>query len=144
SVDRVALGASPATVNNLTPGDHSVVVKADGVSVEQIVTVEAGVTSSLVVPITARDRGPSSGWIAVSAPIDVQIFENSKLLGTNQTDRIMVSSGEHRLEFVNEALGYRASRNLSVPAGKVETLTLKLPMGSIAINAVPWAEVWLD
>ncbi|HXD74996.1 MAG TPA: PEGA domain-containing protein, partial [Vicinamibacterales bacterium] len=107
SIDRVSQGASPITAANLAPGDHTVVVTSDGVSVEQIVTVEAGTTSSLVVPIAARDRGPVSGWIAVAAPIDVQIFESGKLLGTSQMDRIMVPAGEHKLDLVNDSLGYR-------------------------------------
>jgi hypothetical protein len=143
TVDRVSRGASPATIGNLSPGDHTVVVTADGVSVDQIVTVEPGVTSSLVVPL-ARERSLLSGWIAVSAPIDVQIYENGQLLGTNQTDRVMVSSGEHHLDFVNDALGYRYSKTLSVRPGKAESVSLKLPSGSIAVNAVPWAEVWID
>jgi hypothetical protein len=144
SIDRVPQGASPVTVNSLAPGDHTVVVSHEGVSVDQIVTIEAGTTSSLVVPISARERGPVSGWIAVNSPIDVQIFESGRLLGTNQTDRIMVPAGEHKLDLVNEALGYRSAKTLSVGPGKVETMTLKLPMGSMAVNAVPWAEVWLD
>ena len=144
SIDRIAQGSSPVSIANLAPGDHSVVVTSEGVSVEQIVTVEAGMTSSLVVPITARDRGPVSGWIAVSAPIEVQIYEGGRLLGTNQTDRIMVPAGEHKLDLVNDALGYRSAKNISVGAGKTESVSLKLPMGSMAINAVPWAEVWLD
>jgi len=144
TVDRVTQGASPATIPNLAPGDHTVVVSSDGVSVEQIVTVEPGVTSSLVVPLGARDRASLSGWVAVSAPIDVQIFESGKLLGTNQTDRVMVSAGEHHLDFVNDALGYRSSRTLSVKPGKVDNVSLKVPSGSIALNAVPWAEVWID
>jgi PEGA domain len=144
SIDRVPQGASPVSVASLTPGDHSITVSSDGVSVEQIVTVEAGMTSSLVVPISARERGPMSGWIAVTSPIEIQIFESGRLLGTNQSDRIMVPAGEHRLDLVNEALGYRAARTVSVPAGKVESMTVKLPMGSMSVNAVPWAEVWLD
>ncbi len=144
SIDRIPRGASPVSIADLTPGDHTVVVTADGVSVDQIVTVEAGMTSSLVVPISARDRGPVSGWIAIAAPIDVQIYEGGRLLGTNQTDRIMMPAGEHKLDFVNDALGYRASRSVTVPAGRVEAMSLKLPMGSVALNAVPWAEVWLD
>jgi len=143
TVDRVSRGASPATIGNLSPGDHTVVVTADGVSVDQVVNVEAGVTSSLVVPL-GREHSLLSGWIAVAAPIDVQIFEKGQLLGTNQTDRVMVSSGEHHLDFVNDALGYRFTRTLSVRPGKVETVSLKLPSGSIAVNAVPWAEVWID
>ena len=144
TVDRAPQGASPATIAGLTPGDHTVVVSADGVSVEQIVNVEAGLTSSLVVPLAGRDRSLLSGWVSVSAPIDVQIYENGKLLGTNQTDRLMVSAGEHHFEFVNDAFGFRVARNMSVGAGKAETIALKMPMGSMAVNAVPWAEVWLD
>jgi hypothetical protein len=143
TVDRVARGASPATIGSLSPGDHTVVVTSDGVSVDQVVTIEAGVTSSLVVPL-ARERSLLSGWVAVSAPIDVQIFENGQLLGTNQTDRVMVSSGEHHLDFVNDTLGYRFTKTISVRPGKVDTVSLKMPSGSMAVNAVPWAEVWID
>ncbi len=144
TVDRVARGASPATIAELAPGDHTVVVSSDGVSVEQIVNIAPGVTSSLIVPLVARDRAALSGWIAVAAPIDIQIFEDGKLLGSNQTDRVMVAAGEHRLDFVNETLGYRVSRKVSVSPGKVDNVSLKPPSGSMAINAVPWAEVWID
>jgi serine/threonine protein kinase len=142
SVDSVKRGASPATIAELAPGEHTVVVSSDGISVEQIVNVEAGVTASLVVPLVARDR--MSGWIAVTAPIDVQIYEDGKLLGTNQTDKVMVSAGEHRVDFINEALGFRVNRKLTVAPGKVDNVSLKLPTGSISLNAVPWAEVWID
>ena len=142
TVDRVQRGASPATIAELSPGEHTVVVSSDGLSVEQIVNVEAGVTASLVVPLVARDR--LSGWIAVSAPFDVQIFEDGKLLGTNQTDRMMVSAGEHHIDFINDALGYRLNKKLTVAPGKVDNVSLKVPSGSVSLNAVPWAEVWID
>jgi hypothetical protein len=144
SVDSIPRGASPVTIGNLAPGDHTVVVSANGNSVQQSVTVDAGMTSALVVPLGAREKGVLSGWIAIASPIEVQLFEGGKLLGTNQSDRIMVASGTHQLDLVNEGLGYRASRNISVAPGKVETVTLRPPMGSIAINAIPWAEVWVD
>ncbi len=144
TVDRAPRGSSPASIADLSPGDHTVVVSLDGVSVEQQVNVVAGVSSSLVVPLAGRDRALLSGWVAVAAPIDIQILEGGRLLGTNQSDRVMVSSGEHHLDLVNDALGFRAARTLSVAPGKVENISLKLPTGSIAVNAVPWAEVWLD
>ena len=142
TVDSVKRGASPATIAELAPGEHTVVVSSDGVSVEQNVNVEAGVTASLVVPLVARDK--LSGWIAVSSPIDVQIYEDGKLLGTNQTDRVMVSAGEHRVDFINDALGYRVNRKLTVAPGKVDNVSLKMPTGAMSLNAVPWAEVWID
>ena len=100
--------------------------------------------SSLVVPLAVRETAPQSGWISVSSPVDVQLFENGRLLGSSLTDRIMVPSGTHQVEVVNETLGYRMTRSVQVTAGKVASLAVKLPMGSVAINAVPWAEVWMD
>jgi hypothetical protein len=145
TVDSIPRGASPVTIGNLAPGDHSVVVSANGNSVQQSVTVDAGMTSALVVPLGARgDKALLSGWIAIASPIEVQLYEGGKLLGSNLSDKIMVASGAHQIDLVNEALGYRVTRNVSVTPGKVEAVNLKLPMGSVAINAIPWAEVWVD
>jgi hypothetical protein len=96
------------------------------------------------VPLAVRESAPQSGWISVSSPVDVQLFENGRLLGSSQTDRIMVTSGTHQVELVNETLGYRMTRSVQVAPGKVASVAVKLPMGSVAINAIPWAEVWMD
>jgi hypothetical protein len=123
-----------------------VVLTSDAGSVTQSVTIEAGTTSSLVVPLAAaaRESAPQSGWISVSSPVDVQLFENGRLLGSSQTDRIMVPTGAHQIDLVNDTLGYRVTRSVQVASGKVASVPIKLPMGSVAINAIPWAEVWID
>ena len=113
-------------------------------TVKQTVTVTAATTASLVVPLSAGESAPLSGWVAVSAPVDVQIFENKQLLGTSQSDRLMVSAGRHELEIVNQTLGYRVMKTVQVPAGKVTAVKMEWPNGTIAVNAVPWAEVWID
>ena len=107
-------------------------------------TIEAGTTASLVVPMTAPRNAPLSGWISVNAPVDVQLYENQRLLGSSQTDRIMVSVGRHDLEVVNEALGYRASKSVNVAPGQTANIRLDLPKAPMALNAAPWAEVWVD
>jgi hypothetical protein len=56
----------------------------------------------------------------------------------------MMAAGRHDLELVNETLGYRASRTIQVPAGKVSAISLDLPQGTINLNASPWAEVFVD
>ena len=117
---------------------------SDAGTATQSVTIEAGVTASLNVPIVAREVSPQSGWISVASPVDVQLFEGGRLLGSSQTDRIMVPSGTHQLELVNETLGYRTTRSVQVAPGKIAAVAVKLPMGSVAINAIPWAEVWID
>jgi PEGA domain len=144
SVDGLARGTSPVTVADLTPGEHGVLLESDRGSVRQIVLVEAGVTGSLLVPLGTPDGAPVSGWIAVTAPTDVQVFENQHLIGSSQSDRLMVSSGRHDLEIVNERLGYRASRTVQVSPGKVTAIRIDFPKGTIALNAIPWAEVWVD
>ena len=144
SVDGVPRGTSPVLVGELSPGEHAVALESDLGSVKQMVMIEAGATASLMVPLGAPAGAPVSGWLAVSAPADVQVFENSRLLGTSQSDRLMVSAGRHEIEIVNETLGYRATRTVQVAPGKVSPIKVEFPKGTIALNAVPWAEVWLD
>ncbi len=145
SVDGVAHGTSPVTIADLMPGEHAVVLESDLGTVKQTVTIEAGQTASLTVPLGASAEGaPVSGWIAVTAPADVQVFENKRLLGTSQSDRLMVAAGRHDLEIVNETLGYRATRTVQVGPGRVTPVRIDFPKGTIALNAIPWAEVWVD
>jgi len=54
SVDGRPRGASPVSLRDLTPGDHEVVLEAGGRQVRQVVRIEAGVTSQLVVPMPRR------------------------------------------------------------------------------------------
>jgi hypothetical protein len=144
SIDGRPLGRSPLTAEGLSPGQHTVVLENELGPVTQRVTIEAGTTASLVVPMTAPRNAPVSGWIAVSAPVDVQLYENQRLLGSSQTDRIMVPVGRHDIEVVNEALGYRASKTVNVTPGQTATIRLDLPKAPMALNAVPWAEVFVD
>jgi hypothetical protein len=145
SIDGVPRGVSPVTVPDLTPGEHAVSLESDRGSVKQIVAIEAGITASLMVPLGAATDGvPVSGWIAVTAPADVQVFENKRLIGSSQSDRLMVSAGRHDVEIVNETLGYRTSRTIQVAPGKVSPIKIDFPKGTIALNALPWAEVWVD
>jgi hypothetical protein len=144
SVDGVARGNSPVTVADLPPGEHAVVLESDLGTIKQTVTVEAGNTASLTVPLAAPEGAPVSGWMAISAPGVVQLFEGGKLLGTSQSDRLMVSAGRHDIEIVSEAIGYRVTRTVQVTPGKVTPIKLEFPKGTIGLNATPWAEVWLD
>ena len=145
TVDGALRGVTPATLEGLFPGVHLVVLTNDTGSVTHEVTVAAGATASLVVPMSGSSPGaPVSGWIAVSAPAEVQIYEDLKLLGTSRSDRIMVAAGRHELDIVNDALGYRATRTLNVAPGQVASVKVDWPNGALALNARPWADVWID
>jgi PEGA domain-containing protein len=145
SVDGVDHGVAPVSVADLAPGEHEVVLVADGgTPVKQRVVIQAGVTSSVLAPVSTATQGPVSGWLSLKAPVAIEVRENGRLIGTTEADRIMMAAGRHEIELVNETLGYRVTRAIQVPAGKVMTLSIDLPQGTLNVNAAPWAEVWID
>jgi len=144
-VDGVDHGKAPATVSELKPGEHEVVLQAGaGAPVHQKVVIEAGVTASVLAPVSTAAPGPVSGWISMRSPVTVEVRENGRLLGTTDTDRIMLTAGRHEIELSNDTLGYRATRAILVPPGRVAPMTVDLPQGVINLNATPWAEVFID
>jgi PEGA domain len=145
-VDGVDRGIAPTTVTELTPGDHELVLQAGTASVKQMVTIQAGATASFVAPIANGDSGagPVSGWVTVKAPVTVELREGGRLLGSSDSERVMMAAGRHEVELVNETLGYRATRVIQVTAGKVAPISVDLPNGTVNLNASPWAEVWID
>ncbi len=144
TVDGHLFGRSPLIVKNLTPGTHSVVLENETGTVSQDVTIESGTMAALVVPMQKPQAANQSGWIAVGAPVDVQVYENQRLLGSSRSDRIMVAVGRHDLEIVSESLGYRSTRTVEVQPGQVAAVKLEWPKGTVALNAQPWAEVFVD
>jgi hypothetical protein len=144
TVDGEPHGTAPRTVEGLSPGMHTVVLENDLGKVTHEVTIEPGVMASLVVPMRAPAGAPVSGWIAVNAPAELHIYKGQRLLGTTKSDRIMVAAGDHHLELVNEDLGYRTTRSVKVEPGKVASIRPSWPKGSLALNAVPWADVFIN
>jgi hypothetical protein len=56
----------------------------------------------------------------------------------------MVPAGRHDLELVNESLGYRGTRSVEVANGQVASVRPDWPRGTVALNALPWAEVFVN
>jgi hypothetical protein len=164
-IDGDAKGTTPITLT-LPPGEHVLALRADGQTRTIPVTITSGgqvaqfieLPTNVVAEVTpapppvpatpvAEPAGAPlvvAGWISIAAPIDVQVFERGRLVGTSQSERIMLGVGRHELDLSNEALGYRASRVVQVTPGKVTPIAIELPKGSLALNASPWAEVWVD
>ena len=143
SVDGIPKGMSPLTIEALTPGEHEVSIRTDTGVLRRTVTVQQNQTVSLIVSPLAQPV-PSAGWLAVASSVPLQLREGGKVIGTTDLDRVMLPLGEHDIEMVNEALGYRVQRKVSVAAGKTTTVRADLPAGTLSINALPWAEVWID
>jgi PEGA domain-containing protein len=145
SIDGTERGIAPVNIADLAPGPHDVTLQANGgAPVRQHVVIEAGVTSSVLAPVATAAPGPVSGWLAVKAPVTIEVHENGKLIGTTDSDRIMMAAGRHDIQLVNDTLGYHATKTIQVPAGKVLPLSIELPQGVANLNALPWAEVWID
>jgi hypothetical protein len=80
----------------------------------------------------------------VSSPIVLRLREGGKVIGTSESDRLMLTAGDHDIEFANEGLGFTARRMVRVTAGKTDTTKIDPPNGVLSINSQPWAEVWID
>jgi hypothetical protein len=142
-VDGTPRGSAPMTVTGLTPGEHSVALEGDAGTVKQTVTIASGTTASLIVPLAGASAA-QQGWIAVTAPVPMQLVENGRVLGTSQGDAVAVPVGRHRIELVNATVGYRDTRSIDVTAGKMSSVAVEMPLATLSLNASPWAEVWVD
>jgi hypothetical protein len=145
-VDGITLGVSPLTVQNLAPGPHDLTVANGREAVHKAVTLRAGETVSVLLTNGggASPSAVSAGWITVSAPVVLQIREESKLLGTTESDRMLIAAGNHTLDFVNSDLGFSQRQRVNITPGKVSVLRVTVPNGTLSLNAQPWAEVWVD
>jgi len=85
-----------------------------------------------------------SGGVRLMSPLELQVLEGDRVLGSSADGPIVASAGRHEFEFVNSALGYRERRVVNLKAGAVVSLSLPRPEGRISINAIPWADVWID
>lgn len=143
TIDGVERGRSPMTIDNLTAGEHQVVLQLAAETRRRTVVVEPGTTVSLIVAGTGT-APVSSGWLAFNTRVPVQIFEGGKLMGSSDVERLMLTAGRHDLDFVSDALGFRARRTVTIQSGEVASVGLDLPNAPLSINAQPWAEVWID
>lgn len=143
-VDGEPYGTSPITIPGLDGGDHAVTVRAgSGDPIRRTVTVREGATASLVVTMPAAGAF-ASGWLSISSAVPLQVMEKGELVGSTETPRILLPAGAHELELVNTALNYRVTRNVTIAGGQTVVFTVVPPRGTLSVNALPWAEVWID
>jgi hypothetical protein len=83
------------------------------------------------------------GSVSVQIPFDAQVYEGGTLVG-RAPGQFTLPPGRHELDFVNTDLGVRTTLVTQVTSGKTAALTVESPTGVLSMNALPWAEVWLD
>jgi hypothetical protein len=143
SVDGARRGVSPVSVTGLAPGTHEVAVTRGTSVVRRSVSVEAGVPTAVLIS-TAGESGIPSGWLTVVSPVPVQVVENGALVGSSDAPRMLLPVGRHELDFVNDTFQYRVRRSVQVTAGQGAAVALEPISGSLSVNVLPWAEVWID
>jgi hypothetical protein len=142
-IDGQAWGHSPVMASDLSASNHKVVVASDTGSAERIVSVENNATTSVVFSLP-KVATPVVGWLALTAPFDVQIREAENVVATGRSAKIMLTAGDHAITLSNEALRYHDTRVIQVAAGKTTTFRVDPPKVAISANARPWADVSID
>jgi hypothetical protein len=133
-------GLTPLTIP-VDAGSHTVVLSSGSRSVRRTVDVASGSTATVdasFVPV------PSTGWVALTSPIELQVSERGRSLGSTSASRLALSAGRHSLDIGSPTLGFSTRVDVTVSAGRTTTATVTVPRGSLSINALPWADVWVD
>jgi hypothetical protein len=144
SIDGRAVGNSPVSLADITPGDHQIVVEGQAGTARQTVRVIAGTRSSIVIPLSSNPASPAAGWLSVAADHELEIMQDGAQIGTSRTERLMMAAGTYNLEFTNDALGFSVTKSVKIEAGRVAKLSVAIPDGTLSVNATPWAEVFVD
>ena len=152
-VDNKPAGVTPITVLDLSPGSHTVSVTGnDGSNAKQSVQVEAGATATLRLTLdrpqvaeastaAAATAEPTNGWVLVDAPIEMQVLQGGRQLGTSGR-RLALAPGSYDLQL--RSADYSTAKRVEVSAGRVARIEVNVPDGTVNLNAAPWAEVYLD
>jgi hypothetical protein len=137
TVDGVARGVTPLTIDDLSAGSHVVGLTGRSGSLQR--TVEVG--PDRVAQIAESIR---SGWVHVSAPIDLDIVDGTRPVQLDERNQVLLRSGVHDLRFENTQLGYRDRRKVDVKAGAITSISIVPPGSPLTVSATLPSDVLVD
>lgn len=143
-VDGAPVGLTPLTATTLSAGDHVLSARFPSGVVERRVRVDPGRTTTLHLVSPTPTGDSIVGWLNVDTAVPLRIFEEGRLLGTTDVNRVMLPVGTHALHFVSDETGFEADRTVTVSAGRPTAIRIDVPTATLSINARPWAEVFVD
>ena len=135
-LDGSPAGETPLRIVDVAPGRHVLTFVTPTATVKRTVRVEANRTVTLDVPVF-------SGWVAIFAPVVLTVSEQGRTIGTTDQGRLLLPPGRHTLTLANPEFGYSADHIVEIEPGEVRSVNIT-PTGTLNLNAVPWAEVWVD
>jgi hypothetical protein len=130
-------GVTPLMLDDLPSGRHTVMLESAAGTIHKTIDVRPNQTATLVTSIY-------SGWLALFAPIELDILEGGRALRADEQQRVMLTAGRHQLQFINRSLGFAESREIEVKPGEVTRVSIVLPKTTLTVIAAPPAEVWMD
>jgi hypothetical protein len=142
SLDGTRRGTTPLVVDEVPPGRHRVALSNGRTTVNRTVDLKPGATASIVISIAAP--GAATGWVSIETPFEVQVLESGKALGTGSAWRLLLPAGRHELDLVSRSFDFRTTSVVNVVRDRTVPVSVPLPNGSLSLNALPWADVWLD
>ena len=152
------LGVTPLTLPDLKPGDHQIVLTRGNSTVRRTVTVTAGgnalVTAVLAAPAVVAPAAPAAapratsppanaGWVTFDSPLELRVLSRGQPAGSTR-GRVSLTAGSHEFELLSDLYEIRQTISARVAAGQGTRLAVQLPSGLLSINALPWADVWVD
>lgn len=141
TIDGQLRGLTPLVLATMPPGSHRVVVANREMTSTRTVSVTAGATSTLLVPLARAVA--TTGFVSVQSPVDLEVFLDGKKIGSSLAN-VRLPVGRHTLDLVNTSLEFRTSVGVDVPAGGTTSAVVPVPKGKLSINALPWADITLD
>lgn len=144
SLDGVYRGRAPMVINDVPVGAHTVTAQLGGQPVERPVVVSQDTVVPVLFAPTTAATSDARGRLLVESPIPLQVYEDGALVGSSSGRALTLPVGEHLLEFGDDSLGFRVQRTVRVTAGITNHVAVDVPSASLAIDAKPWAEVWVD
>jgi len=160
-VDGVSRGNTPS-VMRLAAGQHQLIVRREGHDHVRTLTIAPGsdlmhvvawqavpVPAPAEVPVATVAEAPRSplvplGWVTVTSPERLDVYEGLRRMGTSQDARIDLPAGNHVLDLTADQLGFRQRQTVRVIAGRGVSISADLPRVPVFINALPWADVLVD
>mgnify|MGYP001441052969 CR=1 FL=1 len=148
-LDGIVKGETPLELDGVPAGEHNVTLTNDETTVRRAVTVGPGATASVAVQLATPEPAapaarPAIGWLVLKSPFEVRVLEADQLVGTAGAERLPLPVGRHELHLVNTDLEFRETAVVDIRAGTVTTTAVTVPNGVISVNALPWAEVFVD
>jgi hypothetical protein len=146
-VDGRDVGVTPMTLA-LKSDMRSIRVRTrpslDAAVVQLPTKVDRTVDSTSAAALNQAVAHERRGGLRVSSPIELQVLEGDRVLGSTTDGPVVALAGRHELDFVNTEFGYQSHQIVDIKAGQIVPMRISPPDGRVSINAVPWAQVSID